>query len=501
MANSELQSNPFVYQKVDAGAAQTYVKITHHNPESIKNTKPNEFGIQFIPFPYMCIRPAQSVISGDKLPKCKECGAYINRYNFCQGYNFKCPICQTSTQSHIPFEIDGNEFISDVYEAYCSSQNMKRNAFEPTEYFFVSTSLLETHPNILDIIHDCFVSCYNQKQVAIAFLHGAITIVKFRNLLSFQTFAIETPVARLPQLFIPTQQFMKHIPLLKRKASELKFIENSNFPQNLSKYAVAASKPFGTTVRFILDDHGFHSFFEYTNELKKDALEACRNGSQFSLFAFTDKVSYRNPLFQYSSITGGHFKIFPNDIDGGKLRAEMMECLKTSVVHETYIVVRMPSFAEIIDCSGSGFLETHNTLIVPKIKVGDSFFFKFNAKQFNRPFIQFVVFFTSDIGIRKFRIVTVPIKNYPHENLMLQSLFVASFAAQKILVDEVDDISPFLETMKQKYGEKACEKAKSLMNCDDYGKLFQRALEFRTPEKFGVPIQTQEDFSQVNYEV
>ena len=97
---------------MDSGISTTYIHVTHHLPENIRQTKPNEIGISLTPFPYSLLRPDYTRISADSLPRCLKCGAFINKFNICEGSVFKCPFCNFSTQSRIQFETDGAEFTS-----------------------------------------------------------------------------------------------------------------------------------------------------------------------------------------------------------------------------------------------------------------------------------------------------------------------------------------------------------------------------------------------------
>lgn len=509
---------------IDSESSATYIHVTHQLPENIKNTSPNEIGISLTPFPYSLLRTDYSRIPADSLPRCLKCGAFINKYDICEGYVFKCPFCNFSTQSRIPFDIDGAEFTSEVYEAYCTKYPVHREQFTPTDFFFISISLLKTCPNLLDIIEESFIMCTCTKQVGIAFIHGGITVVKFRENMSFQTYPCEVPVIRYPTIFILVDKFRKSLPLIKSKAQELVDIpqlENNSESKvpNFIKFATQCLSVFGTSGKFFLDEKDFHSVYA-CHDIRNDALHLCRFGSQVSIFPIFNSnsnyssVAYKSPLFDLCSITGGFLKFFNIDDTNQEtktnsllnLKQQLIPYLKYKIYHDTVLYIIPPIDCQVTDFAGNGFLQSHNVVSVPKIKKGDTFFFKVDARTIKRPFFQFVVYFTNEVGVKKLRIFTIKFGNFPREDLYALSSFLAAITAQRLLVEESADLKKFVEELKKKYADfqkilPVCAKAEILASTNNCAELYERALACRSFQSLQEPIISKESGSDMKNEI
>lgn len=486
-------------------------------------TNPSEIGISFTPFPFSLLRTNYSRISADSLPKCLKCGAFINKYDICEGYTFKCPLCGHSTVSRIAFELDGAEFTDDVYEAYCTKYPINREQFTPTDFFLISLSLLKTCPNLLDIIDDAYSLCSQPKQIGIAFIHGGITVVKFRENLSFQTYPNEIPIIRLPTIFILSDQFRKSLPLIKSKAKELVSIEefegeSGTKVPNFIKFIVQCCTRFGTSGKLFLDEKDFHSA-AMCKDIRNEALYSCRFGSQISIFPIFNRssnfsnVSYKSPLFDFCSITGGFLKFFNIDNTSqeafissiSNFRKSILPILKHSLFHDTVLYIVPPIDCQVTDFAGNGFLKSHFVISIPKIKIGDTFFFKIDAKSITHPFLQFVVFFTNEVGVKKIRIYTAKIEDFPTEDLYAMSSFLAAITAQRLLVEDETDLKKFIDSLKKKYATfqerfPVCSKAEALLLSCDYGETIEKALECRQMLSLKTPINISEVQNNANEE-
>lgn len=488
---TEITSNPST--QLDSGSSETYIQVTHHFQHNIRQTTPSDFGICFTPLPFSLIRPNYVTISADNLPHCKSCGAFINKYAKQDMSTFVCSVCGQTNQNKMVLYLEDSEFSDDVYDSYCTDYPVRRKQFVPTDLLVISLSLLKKFPSLVDILSNAYMFSSAPKQVGLVIIHGGITIVKFRDHLSFNTYAFEIPTVNLPQFFISASTFRESLPMIQRQLQEL-----SDIPQeietstNFIKFAVQSSFLFGSSVKFFLDEKDFHIAFNY-KESRKDALNACRYCSQISFFLFpTSKnfsVLYRNPLFDLCSITGGHLKMFKineNNIDESfsRIKNELTECLRTTLLHDTVLKISTPNDCTVKDYAGNGFLETTRVLKIPKIKVGDSFFFKFNAKEFKHPFLQFVLFFTTDVGVRKMRIYTVPIEKFKPIDYNALSKYIAAFVSQRFIIEDDCDLKKYIKSIEAKYSKFLSDypilyKAQTLLNSTDYGDMFIKALIYR----------------------
>lgn len=455
---------------INSHSASTFAQITHRGVNSISDSFPTEIGICYTPIPISSIRPVTSAIPGDNIPRCSICSAFFNKFNtvekcdYPNSNKFRCSLCGELTTTNISLEIQNNNnaeclLKNEVYEALVHRSYFKRKAFIPTDFYIFSLDLLRTNPTILDIICNSYSTCYQPKQVGIAFIHGAITVVKFRPSTSLQTFCDEVPIVKESQLFASAAYFRESIPKLKSELLLLKPIENIEYVKNFIQFGISVSTRFGSSLRFILNDSDFHNV-AHLDSLKFEALNMCTKYSQASVCVFSaDEIKYRNPLFDLVSFTGGFFKVIKtknktnndNNITDDIDNEEISSLLTPTLYHDSFLFIRPPDCGDIIDYAGYGFLKTNTGVSLAKVQAGDTFYFTINGSKVIHPFIQFVIYYTTANNERRIRVTTLSMMSLPIINTELIRCYATAMVAQRIIAEDFSSASEYLKSLKKKF--------------------------------------------------
>lgn len=461
---------------ISSHSASTFAQITHRGVDSISNSFPAEIGICYTPIPITSIRPVTSAIPGDNIPRCSACSAFFNKFNSIEKSDqlnqnkFRCSLCGSLTTTNISLEIQNNHnaeslLKNEVYEALVYRSYFKRKAFIPTDFYIFSLDLLRTNPTLLDIICDSYTSCYQPKQVGIAFLHGAITVVKFRPTTALQTFPDEVPIVKESQLFASAVYFRDNIAKIKNELLSLKPIDSIEYTKNFIQFGINVSTRFGSSLRFILNESDFHNI-AHLDSLKFEALNMITKYAQASACVFSDdEIKYRNPLFDLVSFTGGFFKVFTakkssknnnnnsflDDEKDNNIYDDFLSLLTPSLYHDSFLFIRPPDCGDIIDYAGYGFLKTNTGVSLAKVQAGDTFYITINASKIVHPFIQFVIYYTTANNERRIRVTTLPMLSLPIINTELIRCYATAMVAQRIIAEDLSSASDYLKSLKKKF--------------------------------------------------
>ena len=514
---------------INSHSASTFAQITHRGADSISNSFPTEIGICYTPIPITSIRPETSVIPGDNIPRCSICSAFFNKFNSVERGDllnqnkFRCSLCGEYTTTNISLEVHNNHnaeclLKNEVYEALVHRSYFKRRAFIPTDFYIFSLDLLRTKPTLFDTICNSYASCFQPKQVGIAFVHGAITVVKFRPSIALQTFSDDIPIVKESQLFASAAFFRDSLPKIKTELLSLKPIENIEYTKNFIEFGINVSTRFGSSLIFVLNESDFHNV-AHLDTLKFEALNMCTKYAQASACIFSEEeIKYRNPLIDLVSFTGGFLKVFiskqsnqarihntttinnysninnSNDnnnndnnapstnphlddaqnglIESNKsihafsdddniFEAELVSLLNPSLYHDPFLFVRPPDCGDIIDYAGSGFLKTNTGVCLAKIQAGDTFYFTINASKIVHPFIQFVTYYTTANNERRIRVATLPLMTLPVINTELLRCYAAAMVAQRIIAEDLTSASEYLKSLKKKFSSSEDQQQKT----------------------------------------
>ena len=470
-------------------SAATFLKATHRGVESISGSDPSEIGICFTPFPLSSIKPETSTFPGDNIPRCSSCSAFMNKFNKIGRNQFQCALCGEITSTQISIDMNNAEVKNEVYEAVVHRKYIIRKILAITDFYIISLSLVKSNPLILNAIFNSFNSKYHPKQVGLAFLHGAISVVKFRDTLSIQTFPDSSPDVKISQLFVNDTVFVNSLNRLFPQLMDLKYIENPQLSRNMIDFGFYISTKFGSNLRLFLDESDFHAV-ETLNSVKTEALKMCQLRTQASVVLFSNShYIYKNPLVELAALTGGFFKAYPvsnNNNDNNTIPSyleELVSLLKQNLYHDTFLFVRPPDYGDIIDYSGQGMLTTNTAVLLTKVHEGESFYFTINAKNYKHPFLQFVIYFTTETNERRFRVFTLPMMEIPIINTELIKNYVAAMVAQRILIEDIPTAKKYLISAKKKFpnfDDSFFNKANELVNDSYSGNIYMKCVNSRS---------------------
>ncbi|KAH0790050.1 hypothetical protein GPJ56_006089 [Histomonas meleagridis] len=429
--------------------SSTYAQVTHHHPDEIGKTQPNEIGVRLCPFPFHSIKPETTTFPGDSIPRCHGCGAFYNKFNQRNLSCYICSLCGTKNTTSIPIDPNLPEYRDEAYDGIPSKMYRIRNKFVPTDFYIISLSLIKKIPDILDIIISSYSSCYEYKQIGICFLHGSITVVKFRESLQLQTFSDFVPTCKISQLFAAMTGFCHYIQEIKTMISKIQINEHGNCAKFAIDFGIDVSTPFGTSLRYILDANDFHNMASEDCYFK--ALDVCKKGTQISLAVFADNIQYKSPLFQFPSITGGFLEFIPPGSDLQKIKSILLPSLTRSIFHDTFIYARAPDGYSITDYAGTGLMRSSKSVMTPKIEAGQTFYFKFNTQGMKQSTLQFVIFFTTELGLKRFRVITVQIMEQQAIDYDLINRYIAGLISHSYINEGKKNAEKLLEDMKKKF--------------------------------------------------
>lgn len=466
-----------------AVSASTYIQVTHHHSESISQSEPKEIGFVFTPFPTNQFSPFTTFLNADDIPRCKNCSGFFNRYNVIRDSHYRCSLCGSWSKDELPIAYlsknDYPEFKYDVYESYIQNKfNVRKNKFfVPTTYFLISLSLFQTHQKeIFSTIENVLSTCFQRRQFGLCILHGSMTLVKFRPFLEFETFC-ETPEVRSPLYFVSAPYFKQNLQLIQNKLEELAYIDLPDLCKRSIEHGTNMSFQFGTNLYYILDERDYNAFSIPDNFdlIKSFSLMMNQSYVQASVIAFVrNQISSEliNPLFYFSTVTGGIFKLFESsNLSQNEITIinDMTKLLNIPCWNETFIFVCPPSNSELSDFAGIGLLKSVTGISVPKIKQGDTFCLKYDSHSSRDvPYCQFVVYYTQDSSSRKMRVFTIPLLHSPIINSQAQNFYVDSFVSRTFLIEGREMAKKILEQLKKVYVNVSCGKSEFIINNMNY---------------------------------
>lgn len=471
---------------IKAHQASTYVQITHYNQNELTRTQPREIGVRLTPFPIIQLKPDSATFPASGIARCTICGSFINKYvEITKEKDWICNICGKCNTFKGSPDFSSPEYKNEVYEVYCHKQYAVRESFVPTDIIVISLSLVLEKPEILDAISYSYSTIYRPKQIGIVFLHGAISVLKFRKSLSLQTFPDSIPEMKKSQILASSAGFRAGLMLAKSKILALKITEQSNSTEKGILFGLSAAKSFGSSLRIILSEYDLHSCAN-VDHFRDDTLESLLYGAQSSLIVITNNdIQYYNPLFYLPLISGGILRFFKYDKIENDVGHLFQIFFNSYLYHDTHIIVKASNATPIMDYSGNGMLKSAYGISIPKIEVSDSFYFTLNSKEMTTPYIQFAIFYTTDVDNRKVRIITVPIYSIPL-NLDTMTWYIASTVSHTFLIENEEAAKSRLRRFNKefsKYDERIFEKANQLFADITMDHKIERAQIYRTGPK------------------
>jgi hypothetical protein len=342
-----------------------------------------------------------------------------------------CSICGSSFEVPFPIDSAAAEREYDIYEGYCQSRYIKRQEFVPTDFYLISLQAIRARPGLIDFIAKAYESCWAPKQIGIAVLHGSVTFLRFRPRESLQTFSDDVVIPRPTLFFAGVPGFSQILIEVKQKLLDLQPTDAQQFSVAFDTVASRCSS-FASNLHLILDENDFHAFASMQS-IHEQAFQICEACCQVSLTVFIDEICYQNPLLDLPVVTGGFLKIFSPQTPQPLVEAGLITFIQATVYHDAYIIVPGQT---VCDFAGRGYLVSARSIEPGKIAVGDAFFL--SLTQIQRPFIQIVAFFTTELNVRKVRVVTLDVAKHPPPNTSATNVWIGALVAQRLLNEGMD---------------------------------------------------------------
>ena len=467
---------------IRACSSETYVQVSHYNNDFICETSPPEILYRLTPFPFASLKPDHSRTVAERLPRCMNCRGFVNKYFSFTETGYRCCFCGSTNPMPDRNVIDGfrgPEFQYDVYDAFCMGGKgfIQREHFVRTDIFVISLALLRERPFLLDLILNMTVGQASNRQMALVILHGAVSAIRFRPRFGLMTFCDGVDgMTRYSALFAAPRGFSAFIEQAKESILGLNMIPCVNQHREGLNMVFGAASLFGSNVHLLFDDNCFHSFSQ-EKDLRSAAMNLMRSQAQVSLSVFIDSVLYNNPLLDLVSMTGGYLRFYPINSRETDVVMDLRELMRTFMYHDTMIYVKAPENGHIVEFAGKGMQVTNCEFLTGKVEVGSTFYFSVSSKGVSSQYIQFSILFTTEVSVRKIRIITLYLKSQPPRNLLSIGDSIAAIVSQRMLTETEESakekLAEFRKSFKD-YGKDCFDKVDSLfgeMNCGELRKL------------------------------
>ena len=472
---------------IRACAAESYVQLSHYG-EFMCETSPPEILYKLTPFPFASLKPDHTRTVAERLPRCRNCRGFLNKFCLFDESGYRCCLCGAQNpmpDRNIIDSFRGPEFQHEVYDAFCMGGRgfLQREHFVRTDVFVISLNLLRQKPFILDaLLNSCGVHTEN-RQMALVVLHGAVSVLRLRPRVELMTFCDGVEGApRYSAFFGAPGGFCECVRQCRENIMNLKYVSGVSQHTEGLKFAFAAASVFGSNVHLLFDDDCFHLFAGET-ELRNKGLNLLRAQTQVSLVVFIDDVLYRNPLFDLVSITGGYLRMYPRNCPEAEVFNNIRDYMRVFMYHDTLIYVKPPENGNIVEFAGKGMQVTNCDFVTGKIEVGSTFYFSVSTKNVSSQYIQFAILFTTEVSVRKFRIITLHVKAQPSQNLSVMSDAMAAIVAQRLLAETEESAKSKWEALHRAFKgveESTFGKVDGLFAPMSCGELVRKCLTYRS---------------------
>jgi hypothetical protein len=372
-------------------------------------------------------------MSAENIPRCYNCSAFFNKYSIRIADIIRCGICGFESPLNGLFDSVSPECRCDVYEGHCTSRYLLRQHFVPTDFFVLSLSLLQARPEIIDTIAHAYDLCSAPKQIGLAVLHGGFTAVRFRPRTLLLTFSDGAPMARPSAFFAGLPDVREIILGLKPRLLGLQFSQADQFLTAV-QFSVSLCAVYGSSLHLILDEGDFHALASAAS-LRNTAFEMLRGFAQVSLVVCIDSLLYESPLLELPAVTGGFCHFFPAATPDSELQAVLDTSIKAQIYHDAYL---FSPRAGVKEFAGRGLQVSPFGFDAGKVEVGEAFHFIIDVSKLATPFLQFVLFYTNDLSVRKMRVITLSLADQPPVNWPVIADCAAAVVAQALLNEGPD---------------------------------------------------------------
>ena len=448
---------------MDPCSASTYISPTHFNPK-LKESNPRSIGFLFTPMPIGTITPPTSQYPGDNLPRCGYCGAFINKYCVIDKKNFTCSVCKKTMIFPTNIEVRDIESKSEVYEAYLHSKYMIRLSFRPNDLFIISLNVLKKQPSIIDDLCYTYKNIYEPRQVALAIVHGGITLIRFRPTLGLQTFPDDIPMIKESSYFVSIPLFITYLKSLKKKILNLAQISSNYGLQHISEFALKTGSMFGTSVTMMLDENDY--LIASQENLPELSMRSVDHGCEISLFIFKnvsntnqttteqdknnklylqlhDQNTFSTGLDLIISITGGFIKY---------VEYPSYEYIFRTGMHDCFIFSKGPGGIGLSDFAGEGYLKNENGIVVSKLYSNQTFYLTYDSHNMSSDVMQIAVFYTTELSSRKVRVFTFKLSSLiPYIDKKAIQKYCSAILCNSLIIDGYDRFEKLLKQLEQDF--------------------------------------------------
>ena len=143
----------------------------------------------------------------------------------------------------------------------------------------------------------------------------------------------------------------------------------------------------------------------------------------------------------------------------------------------------MPENGNIVEFAGKGMQVTNCDFVTGKIEVGSTFYFSVSTKDVSSQYIQFSILFTTEVSVRKIRIITLHVKAQPSQNLSVMSDAMAAIVAQRLLAETEESAKSKWEALHRAFKgveESTFGKVDGLFAPMSCGELVRKCLTYRS---------------------
>ena len=437
-------------QKQEPFLSVPYVQGSYSNQVSIKN---GPIGLVFEPFPNKPIFH-NTLDYGDSIPRCKACGAFINKYDkLVSGTQYQCSICGTTNTGHRVSE----DFDNFIYDAILIKRFPPSTPFQAnTEFYFITLNALQQLPFFFSVLTQSFKTNISHKQVAIGIFHEAVSLFLFRPSLGVYTFS---EIPEIPKL----GKFFAHPDLILPSLEKIEKISRSLHPAHMMSISEAVSSAsslishFSTQLHFFITGNEILST-EFPETLRENAMALTDLYCQVSIYVVGDPHQFvfenQSPIFDLPIVTGGRILSIPSNLNYPDLEKILLPIFRNSPYNSAIFWVCGPGGSELTDFAGNGYQLSLRLLSIPKISNGDYFVFEFQPDSLNSSCdcAQVVVVYSTELAVRKMRVVTINLKeclDLPNETAIAR--YGTAMIAHRLLLESKRQANDKLKYLKKQF--------------------------------------------------
>jgi hypothetical protein len=175
-------------------------------------------------------------------------------------------------------------------------------------------------------------------------------------------------------------------------------------------------------------------------------------------------------LFDLPVVTGRFLRIFGRSASQISVEAGLSNRFAATVY--SYPSILLPG-QEISEFAGRGVQVSARRVEPGKIGTSDAFFFSVEGKVLVQPFVQVVVFFTTELNVRKVRVITVHVEAVQR---LAMAEWIDAIVAHRLLNEGVERAREVLATFKRERPDEETRVVERLLSEKSITEKYRRAL-------------------------